>query len=98
MESSRTGNVDAGEQAPSSSAAPTPKPPKASPELQAERRAELHPLMRTWAKQGIPPYILALLRNAPPPEDPAERDEAWQMLAKLEKIFATKDKSNKEGS
>ena len=63
---------------------------------QETRRKLLAPLMKLWARQGIPPYILALMRNCPPPRDPADRDEAWQMLAKLEKIFKTQE-NPKEG-
>lgn len=61
-----------------------------------KRKQRLHVLMDFWAKRGIPPFIDALLKNAPPPEDDDFPDEAWQMLDKLNKIFATKAKLEEE--
>ena len=44
------------------------------------------------SKRGIPPFIKALIKNAPPPEDELP-DEAWQMLDKLNNIFTLKSTS-----
>ena len=40
-----------------------------------KRKQRLHVLMDFWAKRGIPPFIDALLKNAPPPEDDDFPDE-----------------------
>ena len=34
-----------------------------------KRKQRLHVLFDYWSKRGIPPFIEALLKNAPPPED-----------------------------
>jgi hypothetical protein len=54
-----------------------------------KRKQRLHVLFDYWSKRGIPPFIEALLKNAPPPEDELP-DEAWQMLDKLNAIFSLK--------
>lgn len=54
-----------------------------------KRKQRLHPLFDYWSKKGIPAFIEALLKNAPPPEE-EEPDESWKMLDKLNQIFISK--------
>jgi hypothetical protein len=55
-----------------------------------KRAQKLEVLTEQWVQEGLPSFILALLRN-PPAKDDEPKDEAWKMLGKLNKIFQVKD-------
>ena len=58
-----------------------------------KRAQRLAVLTDYWADKGIPPFLEALLKSNPPPREGDLKDEAWQMLHKVDRIFAVRDHS-----